>query len=77
METVDLKTRRILEDYKSGLITAAEAARRLTENGQSQLPTGQTEKDSEVLTQDAVLDTSREARAGFPEAIYGASRLNL
>jgi len=74
METVDLKTRRILEDYKSGLITAAEAARRLAETGQSQLPAGRTTKDSEALTKDAVLDTSREARAGFPEAIYGASK---
>ncbi len=74
METVDLKTGRILEDYKNGLITAAEAARKLEENVPAQLPAGQTTQDSEALTRDAVLDTSREARAGFPEAIYGASK---
>lgn len=87
METVDLKTVRILEDYKNGLINASEASRRLagSENGQSHSqsqPKSQSQskngkeasEDAEMQTTDAILDISREARAGFPEAIYGASK---
>ncbi|HPT48077.1 MAG TPA: hypothetical protein PLM07_19515, partial [Candidatus Rifleibacterium sp.] len=71
METPDLKTVRILEDYKTGQIDAGEAAKRLVEAGSCN--DGQC-ADIESQTGSAIIDVSREARAGFPEAIYGASK---
>ncbi len=75
METVDLNTVRILEDYKRGLISAIDAVKRLEEYGGPVHEKGLELADGEeTQTRDAILDTSREARAGFPEAIYGASK---
>ena len=69
METLDLNIIRVLEDYKNGLITTSEAARRL--------PSTFADKksfDAEAKTADAILDIGREERIGFPEAIYAASK---
>ena len=75
METVDLNTVRILEDYKNGLISASEAARRLTDSGSPiQGNDFELAGGAETQTRESILDVSREARAGFPEAIYGASK---
>ncbi|MDD3145661.1 MAG: nickel pincer cofactor biosynthesis protein LarB [Candidatus Riflebacteria bacterium] len=75
METVDLNTVRILEDYKNGLIGAGEAARCLMDRSRnSSESSGEPLQGEEALTSDAVLDTGREARAGFPEAIFGAGK---
>lgn len=61
MQPFDLKTLKILEDFKRGTISANEAATMLTPS-------------AETLTTDAILDIGREERVGFPEAIYAASK---
>ncbi len=62
MEPVNLNILRILEDFKNGRISAAEAAKTLEPD------TG------EVETSCAVIDISRESRTGFPEVIYAAGK---
>lgn len=69
MEPFDLNTIRILEDYKNGVITAAEASKRL-----SVVAADKNNFAVEAITSDAILDIGREERIGFPEVIYAASK---
>lgn len=62
MESANLLTVKILEDYKNGRIAALDAANMLKALA------------SEAELPGAVLDLAREQRAGFPEAIYGAGK---
>lgn len=72
MTTVDLNTIRILEEYKNGKITAEQAAEKLADATCPAEPDQQS--DPEAIVPDAILDIGREERAGFPEAIYAASK---
>jgi len=64
MTTVDLDLIRILDDYKNSRISASEAAD-IIERSQLKM---------QVELPGAVLDLSREKRAGFPEAVYAAGK---
>ncbi len=77
MPDSDKSTLKILNDFKAGRYTVEETAGLLagpaTDNRLTQADIEQTD-DEESSATDAILDISREARVGFPEAIYGASK---
>ena len=63
---------KILENFKTGNCSAEETIRLFTELA-GKVESAET-PDKESQTRDAILDISREARVGFPEAIYGAAK---
>lgn len=63
MEPVNLRIRKILENFRHGNISTAEAETALAK-----------EFSHGVETESAVIDSTREYRTGFPEAIYAASK---
>lgn len=63
MEPVNLTIRKILEDFKRGEVSAADVENAIVK-----------ECSHGVETTSAVIDTTRESRTGFPEAIYAASK---
>lgn len=63
MEPVNLRIRKILENFRHGDISTADAEEALAK-----------EFSHGVETESAVIDSTREYRTGFPEAIYAASK---
>ncbi|MFZ5950260.1 MAG: nickel pincer cofactor biosynthesis protein LarB [Candidatus Rifleibacteriota bacterium] len=63
MEPVNLRIRKILENFRHGNISTADAETALAK-----------EFSHGVETESAVIDTTREYRTGFPEAIYAAGK---
>lgn len=63
MEPVNLRIRKILENFRHGNISTAEAETALAK-----------EFSHGVETESAVIDSTREYRTGFPEAIYAGSK---
>jgi NCAIR mutase (PurE)-related protein len=63
MEPVNLTIRKILEDFRHGKISPIDAELAIAK-----------EFSHGVETASAVVDTTREHRTGFPEAIYAASK---
>jgi hypothetical protein len=63
MEPVNLTLRKILEEFRSGNLSSAEAETAIS----AVFPSG-------CETSFAVLDKNRESRAAFPEAVYAAGK---
>jgi len=63
MKSSETAMKRILEDVGAGRLTPTEAFREIARL-----------RPGEVTVPDAVLDVDREARSGFPEAIYAAGK---